>query len=101
MVPLGRCGAFPLSRGVDVLLGCSLFLLLSRGRGPSLGSCRMGSSACGFGVEVAGQDDGVQGQSSGERGDPSKSGDNILASAQHQAAVDNDPEELFGRQGTS
>jgi hypothetical protein len=53
------------------------------------------SSACGLGVDTAGQDDRVQGQSGGEGRDSSKGGDDMLASAEHQAAVDHDPEELL------
>jgi len=62
--------------------------------------CRMGSSAGGFGLDVAGQDDGVQDQTFGECRDPSNGGDDVLASAQHQAAVNDNPEELpVGPQG--
>jgi hypothetical protein len=55
------------------------------------------SSARGLGVDSAGQDDGVQDQPCGEGRDPSKSGHNVLASVQHQAAVDHDPEEFVVR----
>jgi len=55
----------------------------------------MGSSAGGFGLDVAGQDDGVQGQASGEGGHSPNGDDDIPASAQHQAAVYDDPEELL------
>jgi hypothetical protein len=51
-------------------------------------------SARRLGVDTAGQHDGVQDQPRGEGRDPSKRGDNILAAAQHQAAVDHDPEEF-------
>ncbi|HEY4724864.1 MAG TPA: hypothetical protein VIJ13_02660, partial [Actinomycetota bacterium] len=51
-------------------------------------------SACGLGVDVAGQDDRVQDQPSGEGRDPSNGRDDILASVQHEAAVDHDPEEV-------
>jgi hypothetical protein len=83
VVPFGRCGTFPLGRGLAVVLGCGLLLPLGRGRGPSVGGCRMLSSACGLGVDTAGQDDRVQDQPCGEGRDPSNSGDDILASAQH------------------
>jgi len=50
-----------------------------------------------LGVDAAGQDDGVQDQPSGEGRDPSKGSDDILASVQHQAAVDDNTEELVVR----
>jgi hypothetical protein len=101
MVPFGRrCGAFPLGRGLAVLLGRGLILPLGRFRSPSVGRSRLLSPTGGFGVDVAGQDDRVQGQPSGECGDPSNGDDDILAPAEHQAAVDDDPEELLvGPQG--
>jgi hypothetical protein len=52
------------------------------------------SSACGLGVDVAGQDDRVQGEPGGEGRDPSKGGDDVPAPAEDQAAVDHDPEKL-------
>ena len=52
------------------------------------------SSARGFGVDFAGQDDRVQDQPSREGRDPSKRGDDMLASAEDQAAVDHHPEEF-------
>jgi hypothetical protein len=54
----------------------------------------MRASVGGLGVDIAGQDDRVQGQPGGEDCDPSKGGDDILASVQDQAAVDHDPEEF-------
>jgi hypothetical protein len=81
MMPFGRCGAFPLGRGLAIVLGCGLFLPLGRFRGPSFGRCSLLSSACGFGTDVASQDNGVQGQPSGERRDPSNGDDDILALA--------------------
>jgi hypothetical protein len=84
MVPFGRCDAFPLGHF----------------RSPSVSRSRLLSPAGGFGVEVAGQDDHVQGQPAGEGRDPSNGDDDILAPAEHQAAVDDDPEEfLVGPQG--
>src|SRR5215207_10816606 len=99
-MPFGRCGASPLGCGLAVVLGCGFGLPLGCLRSPSVGRCCVLSSACGFGMDVASQDDGVQGQPSGECRDPSNGGDDILASAQHQAAVDDNPEELpVGPQG--
>ena len=82
-MPFGRCGAFPLGCGLAIVLGRGLVLPLGRFRSPSSGRCGVLSSACGFGTEVASQDDGVQGQPSGECRDPSNGGDDILALAQH------------------
>jgi hypothetical protein len=59
MVPFRRRGAFPLGRGLAVVLGGGLVLPLSRGRGPSVGGCRMRASVGGLGVDTAGQDDRV------------------------------------------
>jgi hypothetical protein len=99
-MPFGRCGAFPLGCGLVVVLGCGLVLPLGRLRSLSLGRCGVLSSACGFGMDVASQDNGVQGQPSGVCRDPSNGGNDTLASAQHQAAVDDNPEELpVGPQG--
>jgi hypothetical protein len=95
MVPFGRCGAFPLGRGLAVVLGRGLVLPLGHFRSPSVSRSRLLSPAGGFGVEVAGQDDRVQGQPGGEGRDPSNGDDDILVSAEHQAAVDDDPEELL------
>jgi len=97
VVPFGRRGTFPSDRGLTVVLGCGLVRPLGRGRGPTVGGCRMLSSACGLGVDAAGQDDGVQDQPSGEGRDPSKGSDDILASVQHQAAVDDNTDELVVR----
>ena len=100
MVPFGRCAAFPLGRRLAVVLGRGLILPLGHFRSLSVGRSRLLSSTGGFGVEVTGQDDRVQGQPAGEGRDPSNSDHDILAPAEHQAAVDDDPEELFvGPQG--
>jgi hypothetical protein len=81
-MPFGRCGAFPLGCGLAIVLGCGRVLPLGRFRSPPFGRCSVLSSACGFGTDVASQDDGVQDQPSGECRDPSNGGD-ILALAQH------------------
>jgi hypothetical protein len=54
MVPFGRCVAFPLSRGLAVVLGCGLILSLGHFRSPPVGRSRRLSPAGGFGVEVTG-----------------------------------------------
>src|SRR5215217_9704508 len=95
MVPFGRCAAFPLCRGLTVVLGRGLILPLGHFRSPSVGRSRLLSPASGLGVEVTGQDDRVQGQPAGECRDPSNGDDDILAPAEHQAAVDDDPEEFL------
>jgi len=97
VVAVGRCHAISLRCGLAVVLGCGLVLLLGCFGSPPLRRCRMLSSACGLGVDVAGQDDRVQGQPSGERRDPSNGGNDIVASAEHKTAVDDDPEELLVR----
>jgi hypothetical protein len=94
VLPFRRRGAFPLGRCLALVLGGGLVLPLRRGRGATVGGCRVRASAGRLGVDVACQDDRVHGQSGGEGRDPSKSADDILASAESQAAVDHDPEEL-------
>jgi len=97
VVTVGRCKAISPRCGLAVVLGCGLVVLLGCFRSPPLGRCRMLSSARGLGVDIAGQDDRVQGQPSGERRDSSNGGNDIVASAEHKTAMDNDPEELLVR----
>jgi hypothetical protein len=82
------------------VLGRGLILPLGHFRSPSVGRSRLLSPASGLGVDITGQDDRVQGQPAGEGRDPSDGDDDILAPAEHQAAVDDHPEEfLVGPQG--
>jgi hypothetical protein len=48
-----------------------------------------------LGVHITREDNRVKAQSGGERGDQSEGGYDIFAVSQHQAAMDDDPEQLL------
>jgi hypothetical protein len=66
-----------------------------RRRGRSLDPGIALPAICRFGVHSTREDHRVEAEPGGKRCDPSKGGYHILVASQHQAAVDDDPEQLL------